>query len=82
MGTHKGAVGILNLNAESYPNSATVYDCPSDAYLADGQKDWARDRSARTRIAQGPITLSHSGSATASKPGCEQQLKQLEDTAE
>jgi hypothetical protein len=82
MGTHKGAVGILTLNAESYPNSATVYDCLSDAYLADGQKDWrSRPLCAHSNCSR-PITLSHSGSATASKPGCEQKLKQLGDKAE
>ena len=42
-GDTKGAVEILKLNVTAYPNSANVYDSVSDAYLADGQKDLARE---------------------------------------
>jgi dienelactone hydrolase len=42
-GDNKGAVEILKLNASAYPDSANVYDSLSDAYLADGQKDLARE---------------------------------------
>jgi len=42
-GDIKGAVEILKLNATAYPNSPNVYDSLSDAYLADGQKDLARE---------------------------------------
>jgi len=42
-GDTKGAVEILKLNATAYPNSPNVYDSLSDAYLADGQKDLARE---------------------------------------
>jgi dienelactone hydrolase len=42
-GDNKGAVEILKLNAVAYPNSPNVYDSLSDAYLADGQKDLARE---------------------------------------
>ncbi len=38
-----GAVQILKLNAVAYPNSPNVYDSLSDAYLASGQKDLARE---------------------------------------
>jgi dienelactone hydrolase len=38
-----GAVEILKLNAVAYPNSPNVYDSLSDAYLASGQKDLARE---------------------------------------
>jgi dienelactone hydrolase len=41
-GDNKGAIEILKLNASAFPNSANVYDSLSDAYLADGQKDLAR----------------------------------------
>ncbi len=40
-GDNKGAIDILKLNAEAYPNSPNVYDSLSDAYLADGQKELA-----------------------------------------
>jgi len=42
-GDKKGAIEILKLNASAFPDSANVYDSLSDAYLADGQKDLARE---------------------------------------
>jgi len=42
-GDKKGAIEILKLNANAFPDSANVYDSLSDAYLADGQKDLARE---------------------------------------
>jgi dienelactone hydrolase len=42
-GDIKGAIEILKLNAAAFPDSANVYDSLSDAYLADGQKDPARE---------------------------------------
>jgi dienelactone hydrolase len=42
-GDTKGAISILKLNANAFPKSANVYDSLSDAYLADGQKDLARE---------------------------------------
>ena len=47
-GDAKGAVEILKLNMTAYPDSANVYDSLSDAYLADGQKDLARDYAQKT----------------------------------
>src|SRR6202008_3807681 len=43
IGDNKGAVEILKLNVTAYPNSANAYDSLSDAYLADGQKEAARE---------------------------------------
>src|ERR1700732_4293804 len=40
---NKGAIEILKLNAEAYPNSPNVYDSLADAYFADGQRDLARE---------------------------------------
>jgi dienelactone hydrolase len=42
-GDNKGAIEIFKLNASAFPDSANVYDSLSDAYLADGQKDLARE---------------------------------------
>jgi len=47
-GDTKGAVEILKLNAVAYPNSPNVYDSLSDAYLADGQKDLARENAKKS----------------------------------
>ena len=43
IGDNKGALEILKLNVAAYPNSANAYDSLSDAYLADGQKEAARE---------------------------------------
>jgi dienelactone hydrolase len=40
-GDAKGAVEIMKLNTEAYPDSANVYDSLADAYVADGQKELA-----------------------------------------
>ena len=40
--TKKGALEIKKLNAKAYPDSANVYDSLSDAYLADGDNELAR----------------------------------------
>src|SRR5258708_36538658 len=44
-GDNKGAAEIPKLNSVAYPNSPNLYDSLSDAYLADGQKDLARENS-------------------------------------
>src|SRR5262249_37187595 len=41
-GDARSALEILKLNAAAFPDSANVYDSLSDAYLANGQKDQAR----------------------------------------
>lgn len=42
-GDTKGAIEILKLNMTAYPQSANMYDSLSDACLADGQRDLARE---------------------------------------
>lgn len=41
-GDNAGAIEIFKLNAAAYPDSPNVYDSLSDAYLATGEKDLAR----------------------------------------
>jgi hypothetical protein len=41
-GDTKGAVEIMKLNAMANADSPNAYDSLADAYLADGQKDLAR----------------------------------------
>ncbi len=57
-GDAKGAIEILKLNATAYSQSANVYDSLSDAYLAAGQKDLAREnaRKALALLASGTTT--------------------------
>jgi len=46
-GDTAGAIEILKLNAEAFPNSPNVYDSLGDVYLAAGQKDLARQNARR-----------------------------------
>jgi dienelactone hydrolase len=70
-GDTKGAVEILKLNVTAYPNSPNVYDSLSDAYLADGQKDLARQN------AQKALEL-----LTSDKTDSEQRRNLIKDSAE
>jgi hypothetical protein len=49
-GDEKSPLKIVKLNAMAYPNSANAYDSLSDAYLADGDNELARQtpKGART----------------------------------
>ena len=47
-GETKVAVEVLKLNVTAYPDSANAYDSLSDAYLADGQKDLAKEYAKKT----------------------------------
>jgi dienelactone hydrolase/uncharacterized damage-inducible protein DinB len=82
-GEKKLAVEIMKLVVTAYPDSADAYDSLSDAYLADGQKDLAR------QTAEKALALLDSHAAPASswsdteerrkliRDGAQQNLKQL-----
>jgi tetratricopeptide (TPR) repeat protein len=44
----KSAIEVLKLNVEAYPDSADAEDNLADAYLADGQKDLARQHAEKS----------------------------------
>jgi dienelactone hydrolase/uncharacterized damage-inducible protein DinB len=83
VGEKKLAVEIMKLVVTAYPDSADAYDSLSDAYLADGQKDLAR------QTAEKALALLDSHAAPASswsdteerrkliRDGAQQNLKQL-----
>jgi dienelactone hydrolase len=75
-GDSKGAVEIMKLNAAAFPQSANVYDSLSDAYLADGQKDLAR-QSAKRAIETLATDTSDQQRKDAIRQSAEQKLKQL-----
>ena len=78
-GDTKGAIAILQLNANAFPKSANVYDSLSDAYLADGQKDLAREN-AKKALAILPTDSSLSEEyRKGMKENAENKLKQLGD---
>ena len=79
-GDTKGAVEIMKLNVMAYPNSPNVYDSLSDAYLADGQKDLARQNAKKALEALVSDTVDPEDRRKAIKESAEQKLKQLEQT--
>ena len=78
----KGAVEILKLNAEAYPNSTNVYDSLSDAYLADGQKELALVNVKKALEMLKTDTTSPQQLRDGIKQSCEQKLQQLEGKAD
>jgi len=80
-GDTKGAVEIFKLNATAFPNSANVYDSLSDAYLADGQNDLARQNAQKTLDALGSDASNSEERRKLIRASAEQKLKQLGQTA-
>jgi dienelactone hydrolase len=74
---NKGAIEILKLNAEAYPNSPNVYDSLSDAYFADGQRDLARDNAKKALQLLDSDTTDPEYRRKGIKDSAEQKLKQL-----
>ncbi len=79
-GDIKGAVEIMKLNLAAYPNSPNVYDSLSDAYLADGQKDLARQNAKKALELLPSDTTDNEQRRNGIRASAEQKLKQLADT--
>lgn len=79
-GDNKGAIEILKLNALAYPNSPNVYDSLADAYLADGQKDLARQNAKRALELLPTDTTDNQQRRDLIRASAEQKLKQFGDT--
>lgn len=79
-GDTKGAVEIMKLNVLGYPNSPNVYDSLSDACLADGQKDLARQNAKKALELLASDNTDPADRRKAIKESAEQKLKQLGDT--
>jgi dienelactone hydrolase len=76
-GDTKGAIAILKLNVSAFPKSANVYDSLSDAYLADGQKDLARENAKKAlELLPADSSLSEEY-RKGMKENAENKLKQL-----
>ncbi len=76
-GDPKTAIEILKLNATAYPNSPNVYDSLSDAYLADGQKDPARQNAQKALELLTSDTTDPQQLRDNIKQSAEEKLKQL-----
>lgn len=78
-GDTKNAVEILKLNVAAYPNSPNVYDSLSDAYLADGQKELARQNAKKALLLLPSDTTDNEQLRNGIRASAEQKLKQLGD---
>jgi dienelactone hydrolase len=76
-GDNKGAIEILKLNVSAFPNSANVYDSLSDAYLADGQKDLARQNAKKALELLPTDTSFNEQYRQGIRENAENKLKQL-----
>ena len=78
-GDNKGAIEILKLNAISYPNSPNVYDSLGDAYLADGQKELAKQNAKKALELLATDTSDPEARRNGIRDSAEQKLKQLDE---
>ncbi|HEY6968327.1 MAG TPA: hypothetical protein VJA94_03920, partial [Candidatus Angelobacter sp.] len=78
-GDVKGGLEILKLNATAFPDSPNVYDSLGDAYLADGQKDLAKQNSQKALDLLPSDTADPPDRRDLIKASAEQKLKQLGD---
>ena len=76
-GDNRGAIAIFKLNANAFPKSANVYDSLSDAYLADGQKDLARENAKKALELLSTDTSLSGEYRQGMKENAENKLKQL-----
>jgi len=77
-GDNKGALEILKLNAEAFPDSANVYDSVSDAYLANGEKELARQNAKKALDLLESDVKDPEQQRNAIRASAQQKLKQLE----
>jgi hypothetical protein len=78
-GDTRGAVDLMKLNVAAYPDSANAYDSLGDAYLADGQKDLARENSKLALEHLAGDTKDPEARRNGIKENAEKKLKQLGD---
>ncbi|MGA7623632.1 MAG: hypothetical protein WB630_18285 [Candidatus Acidiferrales bacterium] len=78
-GDIKGGIEIMKLNVAAFPNSPNVYDSLSDVYLADGQKDLARENAKKALELLATDTTDDEQFRSGVKANAEKKLKQLGD---
>jgi len=78
-GDTKGAIEILKLNVTAFPDSPNTYDSLSDAYLADGQKDLARQNAKKALQLLPSDTTDNQQRRDGIRTSAEGKLKQLGD---
>lgn len=78
-GDTKGAVELARLNVTAFPESPNAYDSLSDAYLADGQRDLAKQTAQKALEMLASNTTEPPDRRELIKQSAEQKLKQLSD---
>ncbi len=81
-GDIEGAIALFQMNVAVYPNSPNVYDSLSDAYLADGQTDLARQNAQKALELLASDTADSAPRRDDIKASAEQKLKQLGSPAQ
>ena len=76
-GETKAAVEIMKLNVTAYPESADANDSLGDAYLADGQKDLARQCAEKALALLASDTSDSEPRRNEIRDSAQQKLKQL-----
>jgi len=79
-GNLKQTIEIMKLDALGYPNMPSVYDNLAFAYLAEGEKDLARQNAKKALELLASDTTDPEDRRKAIKESAEQKLKQLGDT--
>jgi dienelactone hydrolase len=82
MGDTKAAIELFQMNVTAYPNSPNVYDSLGDAYLADGQKDLARQNAQKALELLASDTTDDARRRDGIRGSAEQKLKQLGSPAQ
>ncbi len=76
-GDVKNAVEIMKLNVTAFPESPNAYDSLSDAYLADGQKELARQNAKKALELLALDTTDQEARRDAIRDNAQLKLKQL-----
>jgi len=77
VGDSKAAIEIFKLNVMAYPQSPNVYDSLSDAYVADGQNDLARQNAKKALELLATDTTDPEARRNGIRDSSQQKLKQL-----
>ena len=74
-GDKKGAIELFKINVAAFPTSPNAYDSLGDAYLADGQKELARENAKKTLELLATDTVDNQTQKDGIKANAESKLK-------
>jgi tetratricopeptide (TPR) repeat protein len=76
----RAAVAIMQLNVEAHPSSSNAWDSLGDAYLADGQREKAREASEKVLALVDSDASETKEQRAFIRQSAQQKLDQLKDT--